>query len=129
MFRALVALLILIALAACKPSESDGIYEADAKVVAALRDAGSDLSKPHPIDFYFYGFADRASAERLGQELNRPGWKIDVHQTPDTTEWTVVASAVMIPDARAISNLGARFETQARRFGGAYDGWEAAVTR
>ena len=129
MFRSIAAILLLATLVACEVSGSGDIFEGDAKTVQALREAGSDISKPHPIDFFFYGFVDRASAERFSQELNRPGWKFDAHQTPEASDWTVIASTVMVPDAREISDMRARFDALATKFGGEYDGWEAAVTK
>ena len=128
MFRLVVILVALLALSGCGAAESSQVDEGDAQVVQSLKDNGSDLSKPHPIDFYFY-FRDRMSAEKLRDELTGPGWKLDVHQTPDSSDWTVIASTVMVPDLQAISELTVKFNALSSELGGEYDGWEAAVTK
>ena len=45
----------------------------DAKVIAQLKKAGSDLSKPHLIEFLFY-FPSRESADRVASTLKSRGF-------------------------------------------------------
>ena len=129
MFRNVLLLGLLAALPGCGVAESSGVDAGDAQVIQALKEAGSNLSKPHPIDFYFVEFADRASAERFDRDWDQASWKLDVHQMPGLSEWTVIASTVMVPDLQAISDLSARFNVLAPKYGADYDGWEAAVTQ
>ena len=127
--RFLVSLTFLVILSGCGRAEYGNAYEGDAKVIQALKDAGSDVSKPHPIDFFFYGFADRASAEKFAKELSLPNWKLDVHPAPLEPGWAVTASTEMVPDLYDISVVTGKFDALAPKFGGEYDGWEAAVTK
>jgi len=128
MFRIACLHILILCLAACGVAEPMGVDDDDARVIAALKDAGSDLTKPHPIDFYFVEFPDRVSADRFAQSLRDTGWKFDVHQSPDSSDWTVIASTVMVPDAYEISLTSAKLRKIAPQYGGDYDGWEAAVT-
>jgi hypothetical protein len=128
-FRYVSLLLALLAIFGCAQAESGDIDQGDLQVIEALKDAGSDLAKPHPIDFYCVEFPDRKAADAFAQEIDAPDWKVDVHQTPDTVGWTVVASTVMVPEIHAISHVSARFSKLASKHGGDYDGWEAAVTK
>ncbi|UUZ47407.1 ribonuclease E inhibitor RraB [Massilia sp. B-10] len=47
----------------------------DAQVVAQLRKAGSDLSKPHPVEFFLY-FPSKAAADRVSDKLNSMGFHV-----------------------------------------------------
>ncbi len=109
---------------------------ADSAVLASLREHGADLSKPTEHLFYLY-FPDertaRAAASDIasGQaahnvsfdnaELDRP------HER--RTQWMVRLTATMRPDLAVVGGLGAWFTAVARKHGGEYDGWEAAVTK
>ena len=127
MFRHFILLIALAALPSFGDARPGVVDDGDAQVIQALKDAGADLTKPHETIFYFVGFADRRSAERLSKELD-PNWKIDIHQSPDSSEWTVIASTRMVPEIHAMSELTVRFNALAAKFGGDYDGWEAAVS-
>ena len=125
-FRYIIGLLVVY-FAGCGLVAPGDRESGDAQVIAALKAAGSDLSKPHRINFYFVEFPDRASAEMCGKGVS-DGWQIEIHRSPNSTDWTLVASTVMVPDLEPLTGLSEHFSLLATRHGGDYDGWEAAVT-
>ncbi|MBC8024551.1 MAG: ribonuclease E inhibitor RraB [Steroidobacteraceae bacterium] len=85
---------ILCSLAGCAREESDPDDIPDSVVVENLRDAGSDLSKPHAVDFNLY-FPDE--------------------------DWAVEATKMMIPNADEITQVGKSVRALAEAEGGEYD--------
>lgn len=59
-----------------------GPESGDAKVIRALKAEGSDLSKPHYVDFFFL-LPGEFEATGLAQELRLRGMKVDVNPPDD----------------------------------------------
>ncbi|MDB4889980.1 MAG: hypothetical protein JWL61_1835 [Gemmatimonadetes bacterium] len=104
-----------------------GSLEADRKVLAALRDAGADLTKVTEVNFYLY-FNTRAAADAAALDASMPPLEATVREGADETSWLCYVTGQMIPSEHAIHAASERFAEVARRRGGEYDGWEAAVT-
>lgn len=121
-------LLALGLLFATIPCQAGSIAEQqDAAVIESLRDAGSDLSKPHKIDFFFY-FPDQASAEAAGGELQRLGYRVvGLAPTSDESAWHLQAFRSMVPELVAMNQSTRDLEALAARHGGDYDGWGTSV--
>ena len=49
----------------------------DEAVIIQLRKAGSDLSKPHTIDFYLY-FPSQSAAEKAAAQMRQTGYTVEV---------------------------------------------------
>ncbi len=109
--------------------EKDGMggLEADRKVLAALRDAGADLTKVTEVNFYLY-FNDRTSADAAAFQASMPPLTATVREGADDISWLCCATGQMIPSESAIHAASERLRELAMRHGGEYDGWEAAVT-
>lgn len=99
----------------------------DAMVLEQLRKHGSNLSKPHLIDFHFYYFKAKRSAEGLATTLKTRGFSVRITHSAMSDDWTVVASKSLVPDFKAIAALSEEFETMAKAWQGKYDGWETQV--
>ena len=69
----------------------------DARVLAQLRKAGSDLSKPHAIEFFLY-VPTREAAERLASKLRTIKFETKVAASPQADHWLVSATKSMVPD-------------------------------
>ena len=101
--------------------------EQDAAVIQGLRDAGSDLSKPHLIDFFFY-FPDRKSAEAAAAELRSLRYDVfDIGAANDQSVWLVQANRSLVPDLAMMNASTRELEALAARHGGDYDGWGTSV--
>lgn len=120
----LTALFILCSLAGCSREASDPDDIADSVIVENLRDAGSDLSKPHAVDFNLY-FPDESAARRVGAQLNAQGFDVSIDEGEE--DWAVEATKTMVPDADEITKVGKSLRALAESEGGEYDGWGAAV--
>ncbi len=109
--------------------------EADKAVLRQLKAHGSDLTKPHKIEFFFY-FPSEALAKSAVAEIesgnleveiraeNIPWWK----KLFTKQQWCCCASKTMIPEEEAVFETTAKFNEIANRFSGIYDGWVAEVT-
>jgi regulator of RNase E activity RraB len=122
--RRLAALFILGFLAGCSREASDPDDVPDSVVVENLRDAGSDVSKPHAIDFNLY-VPDESDATKLEQQLRAQGFEVTIDQGDD--DWGVTATKKMVPDPDEITKVGDSLRKLAEAAGGEYDGWGAAV--
>jgi hypothetical protein len=100
----------------------------DSQALNALRDAGSDLSKPHPIEFYLY-FPAQTDADDVAVRLREEGFNVTVRLGADDVNWLVLAQKTLIPEQRLLLDLRSRFEALADSLSGEYDGWEAMVVR
>lgn len=123
----LVASLLLLALSACHrpPAGETG----DAKVISALQDAGSDLSKPHQIEFFLL-FPDAERAQAATTELMRRGYDTaPPEKSPEHETWTVYASRRMLPELDLITASTQDLDALAARHGGDFDGWETAIVK
>ena len=130
---ALAALLAAVALACGAPPEKQGVSRVDADEVAQdkevldqLRTAGSNLAKPHNIEFYLY-VPSQADAEGAEAELRSMGYAVTVRAAPENNNWLCLASRRMMPTIRELTDARGLFKGMAMRYRGAYAGWEAAI--
>jgi len=129
LFVAIVAILMWSLLTCSRDRGQDvSLLDADldSQVLAVLKDAGSDLSKPHPIDFYLY-FPAKTDADDVGLRLQEEGFDVTVRLGADDASWLVLAQTTMVPEQRHLQELRRKFVTLADSLGGEYDGWEAMV--
>jgi hypothetical protein len=98
----------------------------DEATLERLREAGSDLTKPHPFDFYLY-HSDQAGALQLCDALVVEGFDTLVTTSAAGDDWLCLASLTMLPTLENLTNLNTRFEALIAEYGGEYDGWETMV--
>jgi hypothetical protein len=94
-------------------------------VIAELRDAGSNLARPHVLEFYSY-FPARADAERAAKALAGRGYKTSV-EGPDDDEWELLATRESLVTEANVNALEVEVAQAAEQASGYYDGWETAV--
>lgn len=105
----------------------------DESVLNALRDKGSDLTKPTDIVYYLYipSLRDaRTAASTLRESKFSPKVENPLGQLPDgsyESRYSVVAHVEAVPSMENLRRLRSLCKGLARRYGGEYDGWEAAV--
>ena len=95
----------------------------DQVVLDNLKDAGSDLSKPHDVDFTFY-FPDVASAQRF---IMKTGGKPPYELDSSDGEISVEITKTFVPSLAEIEKTSAELAALAKSEGGEFDGWGAAV--
>ena len=108
-----------------------GPYESarpeDVLVLAALVNAGADLSQPRHVLHFIYDYPDEASAQQATTAL--PGWEATTAPPPEGyNTWSVTFERqgyVLTPDN--VTTDAAAFLRVAAETGGRYDGWEASV--
>jgi hypothetical protein len=99
----------------------------DQMVIDNLRDAGSDLSKPHEIDFSFY-FPDAASAQRFMLKVaKQPPYAVRLLDDDGDGEWLVEVTRTFVPSLAEIEANSNELRELAEADGGEFDGWGAAV--
>ena len=110
-----------------RSSETGGLDRKDAQTLAALRDAGSDLSKPAHVLAYLY-FTDEGDARPAAAEVGELGWEVRVTEpSHGVEEWSVVGEQDLAPTPEAIAKLREELGGVAKRHRGEFDGWEASV--
>jgi len=100
----------------------------DRVVLQQLREAGSDLSKPHQIEFYLY-FPTEEAAGKAAEKLEAEGFDGEMRRAPDLTRWMCLVYQQMVPELSKIAALKRRLAKLAQEFGGDYDGWETNIEK
>ncbi len=101
----------------------------DSLVIQELKKSGSNVSKPHDIEFYLY-FPNRKVAERASLKIRKLGCSIKkIAPAASGPGWLVLAAKTMIPTESALTQLRGEFDRIARSEKGEYDGWEAGVVK
>jgi hypothetical protein len=72
----------------------------DALVLAQLKEAGSDLSKPHSIEFFLY-LPTQDAAEKAADQIRRNGFDVKIDRPAESPTWLCLATKSMVPDGRA----------------------------
>jgi hypothetical protein len=110
--------------------------EKDLAVLRKLEELGSDLGKPHTVDFFLY-FPSEELATSAASEIERDGYVVNSHIAPQPwwrrlfsmPIWSCCASKSIIPEEETILETSAWFNDIAQRFSGQYDGWGTEVEK
>ncbi len=116
--------LALFVFAACEPDTS--AWDPDAAVIDQLRAAGSDLSKPHVIEFFTY-FQEEVSADTACGSLAAKGFSVSVSLSALTDEYLCFATKEVVPTLEEMHRLRSELESLAAELDGEYDGWGTPV--
>ena len=101
----------------------------DARVIENLQESGSDISKPHNIDFFLY-FPSEIQANAAAAEMAQLGYKVvAVESAQDKKQWEVYATRSLAPQLETMTATTRTLEELASRHGGDYDGWGTEVVR
>jgi len=101
----------------------------DAAVVAQLKKAGSNLEKPHAIEFFLY-LPSEAAAHRVSDTLMVRGFSTKVAPAASgAAEWCVEAIRTMLPEVGALAALRNELGSLARSEQGSYDGWGTPIVK
>lgn len=100
----------------------------DAAALAELREAGSDLSRPHAVVFLLF-LPSEAAAARVARTLRDSGFAVEVKESVGGEQWQARGTLMMVPEETALLQLRDELDTLARTEGGEYGGWRAPVVR
>ena len=100
----------------------------DASVLFQLRKAGSNLAKPHEVEFFLY-FPTQQIAEQASVQIRDSGFKVEVRQGAKTSEWLCFATKAIVPDLATLQRIRSDFNVLANSLGGEYDGWGTPIVR
>lgn len=100
----------------------------DAHVIEQLTGAGSDLIRPHNIEFRFY-FPSGELANRVTETLRADGFQVSVEEVVRGNQYVVRATRSMVLLLPELQSLRSKFDELAAREGGIYDGWSAEVVK
>jgi hypothetical protein len=101
----------------------------DQMALDQLKSAGSDLSKPHKIEFLLY-FPDSKGVAQAAATLNGKKFDIDITRPKKEGEkWSCKAIKTMVPDLKTLQKIRKDFNNIAAANGGEYDGWGAAIVK
>ena len=103
----------------------------DLMVLAQLEKSGADLTQPRDLVHYLY-VPSQDAAEQAAAELRNLSYTAEAKlaagvQPDDPNPWLVLANVDAVVDQERVRWERARFDELAVKYGGEYDGWEAAV--
>jgi hypothetical protein len=101
----------------------------DAWVLSKLRQAGSDLNKAHPIEFFLY-FPSSEAADRVAAKLESQGFTVKSGVNPKSKDqWSVAATKSLVPELAEMVRLRSTLGELAATEHGSYDGWGTEVVK
>src|SRR5262245_18281730 len=100
----------------------------DGRVLQQLVTAGSDLSKPHKVDFLLY-LPDEDRATKTCDVLKKEDYTGKVQRGAQGPQWQCLATNSLVPSHAEIVAIGRHMEDLAKLHGGSYDGWGTLAVR
>lgn len=100
----------------------------DGQVIHQLEKAGSNISKAHDIEFFFY-FPTLEAAERIATVLTSQGFTAKAQPAAKGNDFVVLATKSMIPSDTELAALRKKFNTISAAEKGEYDGWGSPVVK
>jgi len=107
-----------------------GSNEGDEALLGILEVRGSDLSKPHEIDFFLY-FPFGGYTRLAAKLITKAGFRTEITKLDNAGwhKWMLQATKTMIPKSWALRRLRIVFSIIAAVGLGEYDGWAADVMK
>jgi hypothetical protein len=122
-----------IALLLCLASACHGMAWDDRFALRDLKEAGSDLTKPHQMEFWL-SFPDRDAAKGAADEIGEMGFYVEIWEPgllrgDEIAGWLCYAAKTMVPEYDALVTIRFDFAAIATRHGGIYEGWSTSIVR
>lgn len=99
---------------------------ADQAAVYNFEALGGDTQKDHPVEFFLY-FPTEWDAYVATSELMNLQFSASVHYSKSAGEWLCLATKVIKPTSKRLTELGNLMESLADGNNGNYDGWGTPV--
>lgn len=100
----------------------------DQLVLVQLRKSGSDLSKPHNVEFFLY-FPTQSVAEQARLKILGVGFEVEVRRAAQGDSWLCFATKTMIPLLPDLQSIRQDFVALTSSMNGDYDGWGTPVVK
>ncbi len=100
----------------------------DESVLSQLKKSGSDLAKPHKIEFFLH-FPTQAAAEQAAPHVRDRGFEVEVRAAAKGTDWLCYATRTMVPKLSELQQIRRDFDGLTAAAGGDYDGWGTPVVK
>jgi len=100
----------------------------DQLVLVQLRKSGSNLSKPHNIEFFLY-FPTQSVAENASLKIRDAGFEVEVRRAARGDSWLCFATKTMIPALTDLQRIRQNFVALVDSMNGEYDGWGTQVVQ
>ena len=100
----------------------------DQSVLVQLRKAGSDLTKPHHIEFFLY-FPTKPVADEAALTIRNAGFEDEVRNAAPGDHWLCFATKTMVPELSELQKIRRDFVSLAVSMNGEYDGWGTPVVK
>ncbi len=97
----------------------------DYKTIEALKNNGSDISKPHEIDF-FLDFDKFEQAAPIAQAMDKDGFNVRMFENGDGT-FTIEAKKTIPPSLETMREITKQLNSLTEKYGGNYDGWGTEI--
>ena len=125
-----IVLVTIVAVLAVSRSSAGGRdvtfpRDRDGAVLRRLHESGSDLSKPHDVEFFLY-FPTEKHALAAAMQIGEP-FAVKVDNAADGSQWLVLATQAVVPEYHRMADIRQRLESVAEKFDGEYDGWGTSV--
>jgi Regulator of ribonuclease activity B len=100
----------------------------DGQVIQQLKKAGSNISKPHDIEFFFY-FPTLKAAEKIAAILKSEGFNAKAEPAAKGNDFIVLATKTLVPSDVELTALRQKFDAMSVVENGDYDGWGSPVVK
>jgi regulator of RNase E activity RraB len=100
----------------------------DQSVLVQLRKAGSDLTKPHHIEFFLY-FPTQPVADQAALTIRKAGFEVEARNAAQGDHWLCFATKTMVPELSDLQKIRGDFVRLAASMNGEYDGWGTQVVK
>jgi len=100
----------------------------DQLVLVQLRKSGSNLSKPHSLEFFLY-FPTQSIAESASLKIRQDGFEVEVKKAAQGDSWLCFATKTMIPVLTDLQRIRQNFVELADSVDGEYDGWGTQIVK
>lgn len=94
------------------------------EVIAGLKNAGIDRTKPVALSFHLY-LPNRKAAGICGPVLVKEGLEVEIDRSAaNDGQWLCLCHATIEPTQKDLQRIGQTMINLAQKFGGEFDGWE-----
>ena len=128
MINSFIFLAVLTLFSGCSIAQTGSQSDPDQQVLDQLKAAGSDLSKPHKIEFFLY-FPSEEKANNAAAQLRKEGLTVEVRTAAIGADWLCLGTKEMVPKHSELVRLRNVFERIAKNLNGEYDGWGSPVVK
>lgn len=100
----------------------------DRHILKLLKKRGSNLKKPHAIEYYVY-FKTRTSARKARPLLRKKGFHVELLTDSSAKRWICLSVKEMLPRYEAIQRMKKSLDRFAKTLDGWCDGWGTQVEK